>query len=96
MTDPLQIKRSRCAAGHKAMWHAEFDGLPAENSRQTGSTACRVAVRLYKDTFTCEVKAGNLSAEWVKRLGLSETVAVGAGSFDAHIGALGEKSNLTT
>ncbi|NIR47752.1 MAG: ribulokinase, partial [candidate division Zixibacteria bacterium] len=23
-----EMKRSRCAAGHKAMWHEEFDGLP--------------------------------------------------------------------
>ena len=29
-TDPVKIKRSRCAAGHKAMWHAGFDGLPDE------------------------------------------------------------------
>ena len=29
-TYPLQIKRSRCAAGHKAMWHPEFKGLPDE------------------------------------------------------------------
>ena len=25
-TDPLTLKRSRCAAGHKAMWHEEFGG----------------------------------------------------------------------
>ncbi len=29
-TDPLSLKRSRCAAGHKAMWHEDFSGLPAE------------------------------------------------------------------
>ena len=29
-TNPLTLKRSRCAAGHKAMWHPEFDGLPSE------------------------------------------------------------------
>ena len=90
MTDPLQVKRSRCAAGHKAMWHAEFDGLPAEEFLvRLDPLLSGLRSRLYKDTFTCEVKAGNLSAEWAKRLGLSETVAVGAGSFDAHIGALG-------
>ncbi len=30
VTDPLKIKRSRCAAGHKAMWHEAFKGLPDE------------------------------------------------------------------
>ena len=29
-TDPLNLKRSRCAAGHKAMWHENFGGLPDE------------------------------------------------------------------
>ena len=28
-TDPLLMKRSRCAAGHKAMWHEDFKGLPS-------------------------------------------------------------------
>ena len=30
ITDPLKLKRSRCAAGHKAMWHTDWDGLPSE------------------------------------------------------------------
>jgi len=89
-TDPLEMKRSRCAAGHKAMWHAEFDGLPAEDFLQKlDPLLAGLRSRLYKETFTCEVKAGNLSPEWAKRLGLNENVAVGVGSFDAHIGALG-------
>ena len=29
-TDPLSMKRSRCAAGHKAMWHDQWGGLPDE------------------------------------------------------------------
>ncbi len=89
-TDPFEMKRSRCAAGHKAMWHAEFDGLPAEDFLQKlDPLLAGLRSRLYKETFTCEVKAGNLSPEWAKRLGLNGNVAVGVGSFDAHIGALG-------
>ena len=88
--DPLSLKRSRCAAGHKAMWHAEFEGLPAEGFlEKLDPLLSGLRSRLYTETHTCEVKAGNLSAEWAKRLGMSERVAVGAGSFDAHIGALG-------
>ncbi len=88
--DPLSLKRSRCAAGHKAMWHAEFEGLPAEAFlEKLDPLLSGLRSRLYTETHTCEVKAGNLSSEWARRLGLSEQVAVGAGSFDAHIGALG-------
>jgi L-ribulokinase len=90
ISDPVQLKRSRCAAGHKAMWHAHFDGLPSEEFLQKlDPVLSGLRSRLYTDTYTCEVKAGNLSAEWAKRLGLSENVSVGVGSFDAHIGALG-------
>lgn len=90
ISDPLQLKRSRCAAGHKAMWHANFDGLPSEEFLQKLDPMLKgLRSRLYTETYTCEVKAGNLNAEWAKRLGLSEKVAVGVGSFDAHIGALG-------
>jgi L-ribulokinase len=89
-TNPMEMKRSRCAAGQKAMWHAEFDGLPAEDFLQKlDPLLAGLRSRLYKETFTCEVKAGNLSPEWAKRLGLNENVAVGVGSFDAHIGTLG-------
>ncbi len=88
--NPLTMKRSRCAAGHKAMWHPDFDGLPAEEFLVKLDPLLKgVRSRLFKDTYTCEVKVGNLTSEWAKRLGLKETVAVGAGAFDAHLGAVG-------
>jgi L-ribulokinase len=89
-TDPLALKRSRCAAGHKAMWHPDFDGLPSEEFLTRLDPVLKgLRSRLFSETYTCDVKVGNLTAEWAKRLGLKESVVVGAGAFDAHLGAIG-------
>jgi L-ribulokinase len=89
-TDPLAIKRSRCAAGHKAMWHASWNGLPPEEFLAgIDPKLSGLRQRLYNLTFTSDVKIGNLSREWARRLGLPEDVAVGVGAFDAHMGAVG-------
>jgi len=89
-TNPLTMKRSRCAAGHKAMWHPDFKGLPSEEFLVKLDPMLKgLRDRLFKDTYTCDVKVGNLTADWAKRLGLAQSVVVGAGSFDAHLGALG-------
>jgi len=89
-TKPSEIKRSRCAAGHKAMWHEEFGGLPSEEFLVKIDLLLKgIRSKLFDQTYTCDVKVGNLSAEWAKRLGLNKSVAIGAGSFDAHLGALG-------
>lgn len=89
-TSPEKLKRSRCAAGHKAMWHAEFGGLPAEEFLvKLDPKLAGLKERLFKETYACDVKVGNLSKEWAERLGLSEEVAIGAGAFDAHLGAVG-------
>ena len=89
-TDPLTLKRSRCAAGHKAMWHPDFDGLPDEEFLTRLDPLLKgLRERLFSETYTCETSVGNLSGEWAKRLGLSEKVVIGAGAFDAHLGAIG-------
>ena len=89
-TDPLTIKRSRCAAGHKAMWHEDFNGLPEENFLvRLDPLLAGVRERLFSDTYTCDVSVGALSEEWAKRLGLPAGVKVGTGAFDAHLGAIG-------
>ncbi len=89
-TDPVQLKRSRCAAGHKAMWHSDFGGLPAEGFlTMLDPLLSGLRERLYTETYTCDVAAGNLSSEWAGKLGLTTDVKVGAGSFDAHLGAIG-------
>jgi L-ribulokinase len=88
--DPLKLKRSRCAAGHKAMWHPSWNGLPPEEFLVKLDPILKdFRSRLYNETYTSDEKAGVLSAEWAKRLGLREDVAVGVGAFDAHMGAVG-------
>jgi L-ribulokinase len=85
-----QLKRGVCSAGHKALWAAEFNGLPPEDffaaldPRLKGFRA-----RLFDKTFTADQQAGRLNQEWASRLGLSTDVVVGVGAFDAHMGAVG-------
>ncbi len=89
-TYPQTIRRSRCAAGHKAMWHEAFGGLPSEAFLTAlDPLLSGLRDRLFRETYTCEVAAGKLSSEWAKRLGLPTNVVVGVGAFDAHLGALG-------
>ncbi len=89
-THPKTLKRSRCAAGHKAMWHEAFGGLPSEEFLVAlDPMLAGLRDRLYKETFTCDVSAGTLTKEWAEKLGLSTDVVVGVGAFDAHLGAVG-------
>lgn len=89
-TDPLKIKRSRCAAGHKAMWHEDFNGLPEEDFLvKLDPLLAGLKDRLFEDTYTADVPVGTLSQEWADKLRLPSSVVIGAGIFDAHAGAVG-------
>lgn len=89
-SDPLQMKRGRTAAGHKAMWHASWNGLPSEEFlTKLDPLLSGIRERLYGETHTGDMPVGNLSQYWADRLGLSEDVTVGVGAFDAHFGAVG-------
>lgn len=90
ITDPSKLKRSRCAAGHKAMWHSEWGGLPEEKFLEKLEPKLKgLRERLYKDTYTSDIPVGNLNSEWAERLGLHTDIQVTVGTFDAHSGALG-------
>jgi L-ribulokinase len=87
---PEEAIRGRCSAGHKAMWHESWDGLPSEKFlTRLDPLFAGFRSRLYKDTFPSNTKVGNLTEEWAKRLGLTTKVAVAAGAFDCHMGAVG-------
>jgi L-ribulokinase len=88
--DPKKIKRSICAAGHKAMFNETWDGLPDEEFLNTLSNGLgELRQRLYDTAYTSEKKVGNLSKDWAVKLGLSEKVVICVGAFDAHMGAVG-------
>ncbi len=89
-TNPDQLKRSRCAAGHKAMWHTDFDGLPDDRFlTKLDPLLSGLRDRLFTKTYTSETEAGIISSEWAGRLGLPAGVKIGVGTFDAHTGAVG-------
>jgi L-ribulokinase len=89
-TLPREVLRSRCAAGHKSMWFAGWDGLPSEEFLTAlDPILAGYRSKLYDKTYTSDVRVGTLTNEWAQRLGLAADVAVGVGGFDCHFGAVG-------
>ncbi len=87
---PETMPRSRCASGHKAMWHKSWGGLPSEEFlTKLDPLLAGYRSHLYTETYPSNIKVGNLTEEWAKRLGLSTEVAVAVGAFDCHMGAVG-------
>lgn len=87
---PDKVIRSRCAAGHKAMWHESWGGLPPEEFFIALDPLLKgFRERLYSNTWPSDTKVGTLTAEWAQRLGLSTDVVVGVSAFDCHMGAVG-------
>lgn len=85
-----KIKRSRCSAGHKAMWHADWNGLPSQEFlSKLDPVLDGLRARLYDETYTAEEVAGTLCPEWADKLGLSTKVTVNVAAIDAHVGAVG-------
>ncbi len=89
-TQPDMIKRSRCAAGHKAMFNDRWGGLPAKDFLARLETKLgEFSDRLYKKTCTIKTQAGTLTEQWAQKLGLPAGIPVAVGAFDAHLGAVG-------
>ena len=89
-TDPLTLRRSICAAGHKAMFNTDWGGLP-ESSLLTKIDPCLTPLRerLYQTAYPADAPAGKLCSEWAEKLGLPEGITIGVGAFDCHMGAVG-------
>ena len=84
------IKRSRCAMGHKAMWHKSFGGYPSDEFlAMLHPELVRIKKTLGSETWTSDTIAGYLTAEWAQRLHLKSEIPVAVGAYDAHMGAVG-------
>lgn len=88
--DAGAVVRSRCAAGHKALWHPDFGGLPSRDWLVALDPCLgNLATPLYTETQTSDRSAGALSAEWADAFGLPAGIPVAVGAFDCHVGAVG-------
>ena len=96
-TKPDNLKRSVCAAGHKAMYNQQWGGLPdAKFLEKLSPGLSELRKRINYKAYPAEERAGFLSEEWAEKLGLSTNlpagkagVSVAVGAFDAHMGAVG-------
>jgi L-ribulokinase len=89
-TNPLTLRRSRCAAGHKALWHKDFEGLPSDEFLTAlDPLLSGLRERLFENTFTANLPMGTISEAWAEKLGVPKNVTIGVGTFDCHAGAVG-------
>lgn len=89
-TNPLSLKRSVCAAGHKAMYCEAWDGLPdKEFLADLDPELAELRDRLYQKAYPANTSAGLLCAEWATKLGLQQDIPIAVGAFDCHMGAVG-------
>jgi len=87
---PGQTKIGVCAAGHKAMFNAEWGGFPdakflSKLDPKLGALRTRLADRAHDISEA----AGGLTKEWAAKTGLTSGIPVAVGAFDAHLGGVG-------
>jgi len=87
---PDKLRRGICAAGHKALWHDDWDGLPDQDFLSAISPTLEgKRAQMFTEVYTADQQAGLLSQEWAGKFGLPEGIAVAIGEFDCHMGAVG-------
>jgi L-ribulokinase len=90
ITNPTEVKRGICAAGHKALYCDEWGGLPDKKFlRRLSPKLATLRDRLYEQAHDASVPAGQLCAAWAEKLGLSAGIPIAMGEFDVHYGAIG-------
>lgn len=88
--DPKRLRRSVCAAGHKALYAKEWGGLPSEEFLAALDPGLlRVRAGLYDEVYASDSLAGRLCEEVAERVGLPSGIGIAVGAFDCHHGAVG-------
>ena len=89
-SDPRTLRRGICAAGHKAMFHRDWGGLPSKAFLASlDPKLAELRDRLYDTAVPSSEPAGRLIAAVAQQVGLPEGIPVAVGAFDAHHGAVG-------
>ncbi len=90
VTDPRQVVRGICAAGHKGLYCDEWGGLPdKEFLALLDPKLAELRDRLYDQAHDATTTAGKLCPAWAAKLGLPEGIPIAIGEFDVHYGAIG-------
>ncbi len=88
--NPLTMRRSICAAGHKALFSDEWGGLPSKKFlKKLAPELAELRDRLYTQAVPSDWPAGKLTQEVADKVGLPVGITVAVGAFDAHHGAVG-------
>lgn len=89
VVDPLKVKRGICAAGHKALYSDDWNGLP--DKKFLGMLHPKLPAlrdRLYNKAHDATESAGALCPAWAKKLDLPAGISIAIGEFDVHYGAI--------
>lgn len=87
---PDKFTAGVCAAGHKAMWNANWNGYPdAEFLSKLDPKLGSLRERLTTRVTTVDKAVGGLTSQWAAKTGLKAGIPVAVGAFDAHLGAIG-------
>lgn len=92
---PARLARSICAAGHKAMYHDAWGGLPSAEfleSVEPGLSRFRYDAK----AVPSNKPAGRLCESVARQVGLPAGIPVAVGAFDAHMGAVGSGCGVGT
>lgn len=90
VSDPKQIRRGVCMAGHKALYADDWGGLPdKEFLSALDPKLADLRERLYEKAYDASHVAGHLCPEWAEKLGLPAGIPIAIGEMDVHYGAIG-------